>query len=366
MKRFNYQLEIITVIVTVMLLEGCHSFEKKNVQIGLIADLSGTMATYGKWVKEGAELAVAEINSNSTQKIDLSFEDSKSDPKSALSALEKLYNINKIRMIVAGNSSSCVMAMAPVVNDKKILLFSTLASSPNITNAGEYVFRNRISGTFESQSMAIEASKLGMKSIAILATNNDAGIPYIKAFTDKFKEQKGEIVASILINPGQSDFRSYALLIKTLRPEAVFLVTTVDQAVNFINQSITIGFTPKWLGISSLKTDQFITNGGKNVEGAIITNEGIDQNGKRYIEFSSKYFKKFGENPTIYAVNGYDAIHLLYESYIRTNNIEMVKYELLRNSFSGAAGIIKFDENGDVVKDLELLKVEGGKFISIK
>jgi len=367
--RRNTIVRIFIVIgIIVGLLIVLNKYKKSDsdsaVQIGLIVDLTGSMSMYGEWVKKGSEIAVDELG---TGEVYLLMEDSKSDAKVAANAIEKLISLNKTQLIISGSGSSCIMSMAPIAEKNKTLLFSTLASSPNITTAGEYIFRNRISGIFEAESMAKKASSLNFKKMAVIATNNDAGVPYIDAFKNEFKKLSGNDAYGLLIDPNTTNLKAQALQLKNYNPDAIFVVMPIIQVLNLIKETRALDFKTQWLGISSLKADEFLMNGGQYTEGFIIANEGIDYANPKYIEFSGKYKAKFQEDPTIYAVNGYDAVKILVYLYKKDNgNIDSIRQSLYdKNGFETASGHISFDGNGDVIKNIELLRISNGQFEQI-
>lgn len=270
MKNFFWGARVVSVILISLflfssfLLLACQK-KSENIVIGLVIDLTGPMALYGGWVQKGAQIALDEISTQggiNGRIVELKIEDSQSSPKAAVSAMQKLATIDKIHFIVTGNGSSATMAMSPIANDKHAILFATLASSPSITKAGDYVFRNRLSGIFEARSVAKLAHKKGFQRVAVAAINNEAGVPYSEAFQKTFEKQGGRVVARELLSPGQTDFRAQVLSLQQADPEAVFLVLQIDQAGYIMKQSTELGFKPKWLGISSLKSDKLIKIAG--------------------------------------------------------------------------------------------------------
>jgi branched-chain amino acid transport system substrate-binding protein len=348
----------------------CCERKSENIVIGLVADLTGPMALYGGWVKNGAQIALNEISTQggiNGRSVDLKIEDSESSPKAAVSAIQKLITIDQIRLIVTGNGSSATMAMSPVANEKQAILFATLASSPSITNAGDYVFRNRLSGIFEAKNMARIAFKRGFQRVAVAAINNEAGVPYIDAFQQEFEGLGGVMVARELLMPGKTDFRSHVIKLKNAKPDAVFAVLQIEQAGYLMKQSTELGFKPKWLGISSLKSDELIEIAGYAAEGTIIASEGVDESNEKYVSFRRRYRKHFGKEPSIYAVNGYDAVMLLAtiigQVGVDPKNVKAALYEI--SDYVGAGGKLRFDSNGDAIRDVKLFVVSNHKFVGL-
>ncbi|PXF59353.1 MAG: hypothetical protein C4B58_03305 [Deltaproteobacteria bacterium] len=106
--------------------------------------------------------------------------------------------------------------------------------------------------------------------------------------------------------------------------------------------------------------------GGVNgYDATVVASEGIDESNEKYITFRKTYRKRFGENPTIYAVNGYDAVMLLATLIGRVGlnpeNVKIALYGL--SNYLGAGGELHFDSNGDAIKKVNFFIVHKGKFI---
>lgn len=364
---------LITILVIILTgISGCNYGTQENiseeVKIGLIADLTGTLAMYGQWVLNGVQIAMHEIKEAgqiNNKTFSLIIEDSQTDPKSAVNAMRKLVNVDKVKLIISGNGSSSVMGMAPIANNKRVILFVTVASSPSITSAGDYVFRNRISGLLEITEMAkLITEKFNLTKVAVAVLDNEAGHAYIKAFTDTFIKYKGKVLKSVLLATGESDFRSQVAQLKEVQPEAVFYAGPVKEGGYLIKQATEIGLKTKWLSISPIQSEILFEIAGDAAEGLIFATEEVEQNNPKYLELEKKYQERYGELPTIYSVNGYDAIKLLYyiiekEGY-NADKIQAALYSL--KDYIGAGGVLKFDSNGDVLKQLKLKIVKNRTF----
>ena len=130
--------------IAIYMAAGCNPVPRADITIGFVADLTGPIAQYGNWAKNGVDLAASKINADSIAAPHLRIvtEDARSDPKAAASAAEKLISVDKVQVIVIATASSAVMAVAPVCNRNHVVIFSPTASSGNITEAGDFVFRN--------------------------------------------------------------------------------------------------------------------------------------------------------------------------------------------------------------------------------
>lgn len=84
-----------------------------------------------------------EINSEPNRKIKVIYEDSLSEPQKAVSAFNKLIEIDKVPVVIGHVLSSEVLACAPIANQRKVLILNTSAGTEDLRKAGNYIFRNR-------------------------------------------------------------------------------------------------------------------------------------------------------------------------------------------------------------------------------
>jgi ABC-type branched-subunit amino acid transport system substrate-binding protein len=111
---------LISIIIAVLLVFsfGCAKKVDKEINIGIIVPLTGDAAVYGNALKKGLDLAVDEINKTGGikgKKVSLIYEDSQADPKTAISAFNKLVTVNKVSLIIGDMFSSTTLSIAPLV-----------------------------------------------------------------------------------------------------------------------------------------------------------------------------------------------------------------------------------------------------------
>ena len=113
------------------------------IKIAFMGPLTGDAASYGESELHAIQVAVDEINQTkiSGQPVELVTEDSKCDPQAAGVAAQKMVNIDKIKIIIGGACSGETLAAAKITDPAKIILLSPSASSPDVTGAGDFVFR---------------------------------------------------------------------------------------------------------------------------------------------------------------------------------------------------------------------------------
>lgn len=121
MKKINLKSSAGVAVFSIVILSlmfftvGC--VKKEEIKIGAILPLTGSAAPYGINAQRGIQLALEEVNNKggiNEKKVEVLFEDSKTDPKEAVAALQKIGQVNKIRFVIGDINSSGVLAMAPI------------------------------------------------------------------------------------------------------------------------------------------------------------------------------------------------------------------------------------------------------------
>lgn len=363
---------VFSFLISVLMINfGCQkATTPKEIVLGAIMPLTGDAATYGKNCKQGIELAVAEINAKGGIKslpIKVIFEDDQLQPKVAVSIFEKLVSIDKVIAILGPLASSCAMATAPLANKYKIVSFSPGASTPKLTNAGPFVFRDWQSDALEAIIMAQYALRQGLKNIAVFYVNNDFGIALKEYFIKTVEKQGGKIPITESFEQGSSDFRTQLTKIRSNSPDAIYLLSYPQQTPNIINQMKALNIKSQVLGVAAMEDPSLIEIAKKNAEGIKYTialppsdNETIRNN------FLSNYENMFGEKPGLISDTGYDAVNILAKAIEKSEILssETVQKSLLEiKEYNGASGQMTFDENGDVIKPIGIKTIKDGNFL---
>ncbi len=117
-------------------------------RIGVMESLTGPGETYGTVANQAKQMAADEINEAggiNGRRLELIVEDSQCSAKDAIAAYNKLTDVDGVKIILGTSCSSAMLGAAPLAEADGIVLFSGLASNPDIANAGDYIFRTQIS-----------------------------------------------------------------------------------------------------------------------------------------------------------------------------------------------------------------------------
>jgi branched-chain amino acid transport system substrate-binding protein len=157
------RLAILALVALVPLVAGCSS----DVNIGAVISESGAVATYGERVKKGMDLAVEEINAAGGFKggsFHLIYKDDATNSGRGRQVVQELIEQEGVKIVIGAVSSPVTLSIAPICQDKRIVLLSPSSSAPNITEAGDYIFRNYWRGRRWLASPATWASSASSSS----------------------------------------------------------------------------------------------------------------------------------------------------------------------------------------------------------
>ena len=342
--------------------------DEEIVKIGAILPLSGDVAVYGKSLKNGMDLALAEFQQNDANKKDFQFiyEDSKADPKLAVSAFQKLSSIDNCKIILGGFSSSEVLSMAPIAEKNKVVLISPTASSPSITSAGDYIFRTTPSDNFDGEIMAKFAYyELSLKDVALLYVNNDYGLGISKVFMNKFENYGGNVVIQKSFETNTKDFRTLLISIKDSKPDGLYIIATSELG-NILKQKTELGLKIKIFTIGLVENPKVIEIAGKGADSVFYSYPSFQVNsGNKIVQkFVTDYKNKYGNDPDVLGAYGYDLVGItlmaLKDNSESSDRIKTALYNI--KNYQGVTGHTSFDSNGDVTKTAGIKVILDGKF----
>lgn len=346
--------------------------ESKEMKIGAILPLTGDIAAYGENCKNGIDLAVDEINSGGGldgKKVRVVYEDSQGLPQIGVAAIQKLINKDTVSTIIGDVTSGVTLSIAPIANKNKVVILSPGASSPKVTEAGDYIFRNWQSDSLEAEVMAKYALEKGYGDIAIMYINNDFGKALDETFSKIFVSKGGKILINEAFEQNEKDFRTHLLKIKIFNPQAIYLLSYPQETPLILQQAKELGLNAQFLGVAAFEDGSLIKIAGKLADGVVYTFAiPPSDEDPTVANFKKNYYSKYSKGPGLTSDTGYDAIKMIVLTIklgggFSGDDIKEGLYKI--KDFHGASGIMSFDRNGDVVKPIGLKTVQDGKFVWI-
>jgi branched-chain amino acid transport system substrate-binding protein len=375
MKKFWVWIGIaVVVILAVVLIVTQTRKEEKEIKIGAVLCLTGSGAPYGEDALRGIQLALEEINQTggiNGKKIKLIVEDDQTDPTISVSAVSKLINRDKVKVIIGAVTSSSMLADAPVAEKAKVVMISPGASNPHITQAGDYIFRNWISDALEGKAMARYLyNNEGVKKVAILYINNDYGTGLKDVFSNEFIKLGGNITAIEMYNQDDTDFRTQLIKIKNTHPQRIYLPGYYKEMALILKQAKELKIEIPFRSVVTFEEPELLKLAPKEAEGVIYSSPlyNPESQDEIIVKFVTNFKNRYGRDPGIFAAHGYDAMMIVASVLKNIRNItgDTIKEGLYKvKNFPGVSGLTSFDENGDVIKPVAIKQVKNGKFVFI-
>lgn len=337
------------------------------IKIGAVLSLTGNAAEYGQSTQRGMDLAIEEIN-KSKGRAEIVYEDEKSTPEGAVSAFQKLISIDKLPVVIGFVGSSGVLASAPIANNSKVVMLSTLASSDDIKNAGDYVFRIRENASSHGIEMArFTKNTLALNKVALFYANAANGISYADSLKKEFEKLGGQIVFDDKYTEKSGDFRAGLTKIKIANPDAIYIAGLAPDMAEILKQGKEMGIKAMWLASAGAENPKLIQAAGSSANGLIFTTPAFNpnQDNDKIRKFVADYKTKYNEIPDFAAANGYDGLMVVYDVIKKfgysSGEIKNGLYSV--KNYQGVGGDFSFDEFGEVQKSIMFKTVKNGQFV---
>lgn len=348
--------------------------EVREIKIGALLSLTGENANYGTRSLHGALWAVEKINQRGGLggvPIHLVIADTKSNPKDAVSAYRKLVDSDGVQIVVGDIISGTTLAVAPLAQREKVLLFAPGASNPKLTDAGEYVFRNWTSDSFDGETIARYARSRNDMSVGIMVENTDYTMGLANAFAREFEALEGRVIGKYEFDSKSLDFRNTLEKIKNDMPSAIYVSAYSAQSGRIIRQAREIGIEYNFYATLTVNTPECLQIAGDAIDGVSFTTPALDLEADTKVvrDFVDGFVEKFGEEPEDAAAHAYDAILMLSSIWPDGTNptAEELKDRLADlHDYPGVTGTMSMDKNGDVVKSINIKRFVKGEPLLIE
>jgi len=348
---------------------GCSGGGGDAVKIGAVFPLSGPVAFYGSESRDGAQLAIDEVNEAGGllgKKLALLAEDDEGDASKSLNAFTKLTTRDKVKYIIGSSTSGATMAMTQQAQQNKVILVSPSATNVDVTKAGDYIFRACFIDPFQGVVGADFAYEtLGARRAAVLY---DAGADYNTGLADEFKKEfrliGGEVVADEAYQTGEVDFNAQITRIKAANPDVVYLPNYYSDVSLQAKQLRAQGIAVALVGGDGW--DGLIDNAGDEVlNGFWSSGFAADTTDPRGVAFVQAYNAKFGKPASQFAALGYDTMMLIINGIkaAGTYDTDAVKDAIAKLDGPYVTGSIRFDADRNPIKGAAILQIvnQGGK-----
>lgn len=373
MKKSSIIVIVLIVIIsigTIFYFKIRNSDNVSTIKIGAVLPLTGDMSSYATSLKKGMDLAIEEINSNGgidNKKLLVVYEDDKGEAKNAVSAYRKLVDIDNTQLIIGGMFSVQTFAMAPLAEKEHKVLLSPTASAIELTTAGDYIFRIYPSDIYDGIFLSEFAfNELKSRKVAIVYEQVASVVAIANKFKSDFESFGGEVVVFDGYNSELKDFSTIVRKVSNADPDIVFIPGNLTPMANLLIQSKQLGLKKQFLTISTFYDEKIFELAKDAAENVLFSSPMFDptSNTPEMENFVSLYKTQYNVEPDILGGYGYDVVKIAAYALQNGTNADQIKNSLYKiNNFPGVTGSTTFDSNGDVSKELKIMKVENGAFV---
>ena len=347
-------------------------------KIGGIGPVTGAAAVYGLAVKNGAQIAVDEINADggiNGYQIEFNFQDDEHDAEKSVNAYNTLKDWGMQMLMGTVTSAPCVAVADKTMADN---MFQITPSGSSVECAqNPNVFRVCFSDPDQGAASAtyIAENKLADK-IAVIYDSSDV---YSSGIYEKFASEAANhgldiVAAEAFTADSNKDFSTQLQKAKDAGADLVFLPIYYTEASLILNQANTMGYAPKFFGCDGmdgiLQVDNFDT---KLAEGLmLLTPFAADADDELTQKFVTAYKEKYGETPIQFAADAYDAIYAIKaaaeEAGITpetsaSDTCDKMKEAMLKITVNGLTGEnMTWTEDGEPHKAPKAVKVVDGAY----
>ena len=387
MKKFISVMLVAAMAVTA--LTGCGSnsgsSSKKDADkyyIGGIGPTTGATAIYGTAVKNGAQIAVDEINAAggiNGKQIEYRFEDDQNDAEKAVNAYNTLKDWG-MQMLVGTTTTAPCIAVAGKTASDNVFQITPSASSPDVLSSGngnvfQVCFTDPNQGVASAQYIA--ENKLATK-IGIIYDSSDV---YSSGIEEKFeaeaKTQGLNIVSKAAFTAdSKTDFGTQLQKAKDAGADLLFLPIYYQEASIILKQADTMGYKPKFFGVDGmdgiLTVENFDTKLAEDV--MLLTPFAADAKDKTVQYFVKTYKEKYKDTPNQFAADSYDAVYALKAAIEESKATTDMSASDMCDALKGAMTKIKmqgltggkdgltWNESGEVTKSPKAVIIKNGAY----
>ena len=350
---------------------------EKVVKIGVFEPQSGQNAAGGKKEILGIEYAnslypTLEINGE-TYKVELVYADNASDAAKAPSAAQLLIS-QDVSVVVGTYGSGCAIAAGDLFASAKLPAIGTSCTNPQVTLGNDYYFRIAYIDPFQGAVMASYALKNGCKNCVVIV---EAGDDYSAGFGNYFSEAMlaaGAQCSTVTFQTGETDFSTIMANIKSAGYDGIFAPVSIETAPLIINQAREAGVDCQIMAGDTWDDISIAERAGENANGVFFSAffDASDTSNEAGVEFNKGILEWIAADPTRLENNGgtadaissvtpcgYDAYMAAYNAIIAAQSTdgEAIRDALASLEVSGlVTGDLKFDENGDAIKNYVAIK----------
>ena len=340
------------------------------IKVAQVVELSGGGTAAGTQYRNGAKLAIAEINAAGGimgKKLEVLEMDTQSQPAIAKAMTVKAID-EKVTAIFGPVFSGSIL-VSQTESQKAAIPNFTGGEASNVTAQGNpYIFRSSFNQSMGMPKVAnYMATDLKAKSVTVAFVNNDFGKGGRDAIIKELTARGVKVAADISTDPGQVDMSSAVLRIKQAGADALFAYLNEEESARLLKELRKQGYDKPMVGETTLMGAKVIELAGSAANG-VRGHVGLTADAPAFKEFGAKYEKEYKAKSDHNGIKGYFSAYMLKAAIEKAKSTDgKAIAAAMKNScfrVKDNPGILLdvcFDDKGDIDRESFLVEVKNGK-----
>lgn len=365
---------VIWMAAGLMLLLSMGCGKPEPIRIGFVAGLSGRVADLGVAGRNGAMLAMEQINQAGGlkgRKVELVVRDDQQNDEIARNAVSELLSLD-LEVIIGPMTSSMAMAVLPLVNASPSILVSPTSTTTDLEKKDDHFLRV-INSTraYAAKAAHYQNKKRGRRrAAAIYDLGNKAYTEsWLRDFTRTFEDMGGKIIDRHGFTSGnRTAFYKAIQNLLASEPDLILIIANAVDAALICQQLRKVDRKIPIVMSEWASTERFIQLGGQATEGIHVAQFlDRDDDSEKYQRFRQAYLERFGQEPGFAGVAGYDAASVVLAALDRRTPGQTLKRAIIAiGKFPCLQQTIAIDRFGDADRRVFITMIREGKFHKIE
>lgn len=345
--------------------------------VGCLLPLSGRLAPLGNKALDAIVLAGRLFHQDRQTSLRLLVEDTRSDPKEAAAAVERLHRAGVTCLI--GPLGGAEAGEAAKEAQRLRIPLIALTGREGITEEGDYIFRNFPTAAMQVRSLVLFAqAELGLRRFAVLYPADEYGWEMARLFREEVSRKGGVIVKELPYDPQETDFASFAPLLggDASSPggqdfQALFIPDRA-QKVTVISADLAplLRRGVRLLGLSGWNSPELLNMTPELLQKAYFVDLFFAESLRPEVSaFVEEYFLAYGRQPEALEALAYDAAAMAVQVAIgqgKSGRDDFRRALAGFHDYPGVTGRTSFLPSREARKELFILTVKGGQIVQVK
>jgi len=381
------------VVVSMVVLAGCKKKEEAEIgppppvpyKVGAVLDVTGKAAWLGEPEKKTVEMVVRQVNAAggiNGHPLMVIVEDNASEEATAVIAMKKLVDSDKVCAVIGPSQSGTTLAVVPIAMEKKVPLISCAAAARIVQPAAEkfWVFKVPQMDSDCVRRIYDYMKEKGWTKAALITVTDGFGSAGREQLKTIAKEYKIEIAADETYLPTDTDMTVQLTKIKNTEAQALISWSIAPGQSTVIRNARQLGLTIPLFQSHGFGNIKYVQAAGEAADGVLfpagklLSVEDVpdaDPQKKVLVQYKKDYESEYKEPVSTFGGHGYDALNLVIDALkaVGPNRAKIRDYIENRKGFIGTAGVFNFSPTDHCGLDktaFVMYTVKGQKFTLLK